>query len=368
MASWLRKKLGRVGEGIFTGGLSEVYSKDGYLNPGPNGNDTPVPGQERRSPDQLQWDPYTGMPINANGPPSNDQALAYQYRAQEIIRRRQNALWGDAANSIQQGIGLMSSYRPGGSAALASGLFQSKAGVYQNQASQLEEPDLLSVYREDKQIQADRAARRARNLQFGLGIIQAGASAAGAAAGAPAAPVGATPTVPGATPAPAAAVPGAAPGGASAPAMISTQPISSQVPGGGMQGGAPAPQYGPTTPPSIFGPDGMPGIGGATYGGGSGAAMASPGGGGGGGHGSGPGSQGRFGGGGPGAPSAGQISAAPQFGRDGSFSGTSAAMAAMASPIMQPIMMHDIATDENFQISTTLRAASARRRLNRAMA
>ena len=180
----------RAGRAVATAGLSETLPAAGIdVNPGPNGNDPIPPGQEHRTPDQLRWDPTTGMPINAAGPPANEVALQYQYKSQELIRQRQQALWGDAANVLGQGADLLQSYRPGGSAALASGIYGQRANVYQNQAASLTEPDLMSIYREDKQIQAERAARRARNLQIGLGIAQMGASligggmAGGAAAG-----------------------------------------------------------------------------------------------------------------------------------------------------------------------------------------
>lgn len=300
------------------------------------------PGQEHRTPDQLQFDPYTGMPINANGPPGAEVALGYQYRAQEIIRRRQNALWSDAANSINQGIGLMSSYRPGGSAALASGLFQNKANVYQNQAASLEEPDLMSQYRDAKSSDADKAAKQARNIQLGL---SAASLVAGVATG------GAGFFVGGAAGAAAAAqTPGAAASGTSLRADA------------GMGGGG--------SPASVGGPGGVPG-GGGGYSGGAGAAYATPGGGGG-------GAPGTSGGGGVGAPggshSAGAAAgasvgaAAGGFGAGGGFGGVDAAIAAMrVHPAMEPIMLSNIAGDKSFASSTSLRAQSARRRLTRAM-
>lgn len=298
------------------------------------------PGQEHRTPDQLQFDPYTGMPINANGPPGAEVALGYQYRAQEIIRRRQNALWGDAANSIQQGIGLMSSYRPGGSAALASGLFQNKANIYQNQAASLEEPDLMSQYRDAKSSDADKAAKQARNIQLGL---SAASLVAGVATGGAGFFLGGAAGAAGA----AAQTPGAAASGTSLRADA------------GMGGGG--------APASVGGPGRVPGGGG--YSGGAGAAYATPGGGGG-------GAPGTPGGGGVGAPGGSHSAAAGAsvgaaaggFGASGGFGGVDAAIAAMrVHPAMEPIMLSNIAGDKSFASSTSLRAQSARRRLTRAM-
>lgn len=361
----------------FQGKWDDTY---GQLDPGPNGNDTPAPGQERRSPDQLQWDPITGMPINANGPPSNDQALAYQYKAQELIRRRQQALWGDAANSIQQGIGLMTSYRPGGSAALASGLYQSRANVFQNQAASLEEPDLMSIYREDKQIQADREARRARNMQFAMSAagIVAGIATGGAGFGLLAGAgaligrlgAGGGPTTPGATDsgtslrgdAGAPMIQGggapAVPGGMAtvegqpgvsmqSQAQTNANALAQQTLGGnpGSQGqqNAMATQQAAKSTADAQGQQILNNQG--AFGGNTNMSRQSG-----------------------GSAMAQQQPSRPTFGSDGIMNGMSASAAAMqADPIMESVMLHEMATDENYARSTSLRVASARQRLQRAL-
>ena len=356
----------RVGRAIGTGGLSEIDRAAGspvgggvrQLDPGPNGNDMPAPGYERRSADQVQWDPVTGMPINTAGPPAHEVALQYQYRSQELIRQRQQALWGDAQNTMGQAAGLLSSYRPGGSAALGSGVYSSKAGLFANQAASLTEPDLMSAYREDQQIRAEREARRARNLQMGMSLLGLGAQVAGAVAGAPVAGA-ATPAVPGTQPVTAPTVPGATPGTAPA-TMAPPTPYGPQLPPGGVQQ---PPTYGMGLEP--IGPFQAPGMetAAATMGGGGGAPGGAPGGG---------GKRGGGGGGGAGAPpapGAGPMGGGGGYGQDGAFNGMSAGAAAMrANPMVERVALQEIVNDPTYQISTTMRMTAARRRLMEAMA
>lgn len=355
---------------IGTGGMSEVNraagNPIGQLDPGPNGNDMPAPGYERRSADQVQWDPITGMPINTAGPPAHEVALQYQYRSQELIRRRQQALWGDAQNVMGQAGNLLQSYRPGGSAALGSGVFSARAGLYANQASSLTEPDLMSAYREDQQIRAEREARRARNLQMGMSLLGMGASVAAAAAGAPVAPgAGQMPAVPGSQPATPGAVPAApsAPAvpGAAAPAVM--QPYGPPVPSGGVQQ---PPLYGIQMPP-VVGPNPPPGFetASATMGGGG----AAPSGGGKGGGAPGGAPAGGGGGAGPGGGMGGGAIAGGGYGQDGAFTGMSAGASAMrANPIVERVVLQEIVSDPVYQGSTQMRMKAARRRLLEAMA
>lgn len=133
---------------------------------------------------QIQWD-ETGRPI---GPmPFGKNALDWQYEADRRTERRKQALWGDAQNVMRQGTDLMQTYRPGGSAALASGIYQNRGAMYGNQAMSTESPDLLMRYRADKQDEADEerkaAERRAEKQAQTMGLVQAAATVAGAAVG-----------------------------------------------------------------------------------------------------------------------------------------------------------------------------------------
>lgn len=116
--------------------------------------------------------------------PFGKNALDWQYEADRRTERRKQALWGDAQNVMRQGTDLMQTYRPGGSAALASGLYQSRGAMYGNQAMNTESPDLLMRYREEKQKEADderRAAEKSAQKQaMVMGLVQAGATVAGA--------------------------------------------------------------------------------------------------------------------------------------------------------------------------------------------
>lgn len=131
---------------------------------------------EYNNPGNFQFDPLTGMPIGTRGRPGADQALAFQYRADQVINQRRQALWGDAANSMNQASSLFQRYRPGGSAALASGVFAQRAGIYQNWANSLQSPDLMSEYRHDMVIRAQRAARRASEMQLAGSVLNAAAT------------------------------------------------------------------------------------------------------------------------------------------------------------------------------------------------
>lgn len=120
--------------------------------------------------------------------PAEDTALAWQYEADRRTEQRRQALWGDAQNVMRQGTDLMQTYRPGGSAALASGMYQNRGAMYANQSMATESPDLLMQYREkaafDAKGEAERQAREARHdANTALGIQLAGTVAGAATAG-----------------------------------------------------------------------------------------------------------------------------------------------------------------------------------------
>lgn len=140
----------------------------------------------------------TGRPI---GPmPAAKSALAWQYEADRRTEQRRQALWGDAQNVMRQGTDLMQTYRPGGSAAMASGMYQNRGAMYGNQAMATESPDLLARWREKKAYDAEtkaaqmaREAKSAANMATGLQIVGtvAGAATGGIAGAALAAGAGA---------------------------------------------------------------------------------------------------------------------------------------------------------------------------------
>lgn len=118
------------------------------------------------SQNQVTFD-ETGRPM-VNGQPINrpgaDFALDYQYLVEGEAERRRNSLWQDAQNSMRQGLDLYQSYRPGGSAAMASGMFQQSASMYGTQALNTVAPDMMSEYR-NRELQ-DSKRERERSRKF----------------------------------------------------------------------------------------------------------------------------------------------------------------------------------------------------------
>ena len=328
------------------------------LDPGPNGRDTPGPFGPSASPydPSVRWDAQ-GFPVGPM-PRGGDMPLEYQYEANRRTEQRRQALWNDAQGSIRQGLDLFQSYRPGGSAALASGMFGQSAGLYGQQAQTLEAPDLLIDWRRDKQAKADLEAKRAQRFSQVMGVFQFGAQVASAASGggpvAAAATLpsaGAPPTVPGAT------VPGGGGVGGG---------VGAAVGGGGygQPGGQPARVggVGTVTAPGMTpgAPDLLPGGGssGGFAGGGGGPARrgASPGPGGPGG--APPGGPG--GGGGPAGPGG----AGAGVGGDGNFSQTAvAANRAATAPFMASMIADELAEDPRRQFKTSMMVNYAMREL-----
>lgn len=209
----------------------------------------------------VQWDQY-GNPIGQRAP-RLENAVDWQYLANQKAEQRRSALWNDAQGVMQQGQNLLSSYRPGGSAALASGIFGQRANLYAGQAASTEAPDMMLGYRQQKQLEADKEAKRAAKLQQIMGGIQTAANVVGAVTGAgggsaaqlPQGSQTTAPTAPGTTPA------GGAPGGGGGgPGMVPGGGVGAagMVPGGGggpgvnpATGGAmmaPGQTYGPPGP------------------------------------------------------------------------------------------------------------------------
>lgn len=192
MANFFRKPLGnmrREFEGVASFGVSEMQG-----NRTRGSVETALglraPGLPPETPGRIQSSPYaqgapqfdaTGRPI---GPmPGAAYGLDWQYEADRRTEQRKQALWGDAQNVMRQGADLMQTYRPGGSAALASGIFQNRGSMYGTQAMNTESPDLLMGYRERKQQEADAERKKAERLGATMGLVQAGAAVLGAATG-----------------------------------------------------------------------------------------------------------------------------------------------------------------------------------------
>lgn len=132
-------------------------------------------------------------------------ASQVQMWSEEAVAERNQQLGQQAEMRLQSGLGNLSSYRPGGAAAMASPYYLAMANTLLARRTQA--PDLLHDYRRNEQFQARRRARNAAELslagQLGGAAIGALGSVIGGALGGPAgAPAGGqaaqTSTLPGA--------------------------------------------------------------------------------------------------------------------------------------------------------------------------
>lgn len=239
-----------------TGAAIDPFNSTGLFESKPKG-----PSWQYESPDpyggDVQWD-ASGRPIGRM--PRGKYALDYQYEADRRTDQRRQALWSDAKQSLERGAGLLESYRPGGAAALSSGIYSQMAGMYGQQAMSMESPDLLIGYREYKQDQADYERRKAEQRAQRMAMLGTVATVAGFAFGGP---VGG-------------AAAGAAFGGMNQPGSGGTRSLRAEAGPGGMAnayaggyGPGPASPGGPSAGPSA-GPSGpgpmSPGMkGGGTF-------------------------------------------------------------------------------------------------------
>lgn len=222
------EKLSRAAFGVPSGG--DLKSAEKSLTGRPD-----LPQWDYQSPSpysgNVQWD-ETGRPVGQM--PRGNFALDYQYEADRRTQQRRDALWSDARQALQRGAGLLESYRPGGAAALSSGIYGQMAGMYGQQAMTQESPDLLMGYREHKQEMADYERKKAEGKARLLSIASAGTTLLGGGIGG--APVGAAMA--------------AAGGQQMYPQAIGPQPAQGQ---GSPVGGLAPGQQGPPVPNNIPG-------------------------------------------------------------------------------------------------------------------
>jgi len=316
--------------------------------------------QDPYGPNAPQWD-EAGFPV---GPmPKGKYQFDYQYEANRRDEQRRQALWGDAQNSLRQGLDLFQSYRAGGSAAAASGFYGQKAQLYGTQALNTEAPDLLIDYREQLRQRAEDKIDKLNRITSGqnyLGSIFAGGTALAA--------YGSDTQLQGNQ---------SKAAGGTIPGSMQGDPGSSMFGGGGGQQGqaataAPATLGGgqAAAPSTLINPQSavqQAGAGGATvdgsYGGGGG------GGGMGGGGGGGPGSRVRGAGPGGAGGGAGGGANAERTSGLGTFDGNEVAGAAMAqSPGAMDTTTDMWADDPSREESTALMQYSARKSLTDAIA
>lgn len=140
------------------------------------------------------------LPGPHQGPPT-------QFRSEKQVAQRNANLMKGAFGRLGAGMDLLQSYRPGGAAAMTSGLFQGQANILAGSRTQA--PDLLNYTRGAQAHRARKAAKRGQKMALIGGLIQGAGTVAGAAVG---------------------GAPGAAAGGAPGKAMVDAAAQTASVP------------------------------------------------------------------------------------------------------------------------------------------
>lgn len=148
-----------------------VGSTIGYLGGSSRYHDKPLRPWSGTEADLAGWDYETGALKGAL--PTGRQALEYQAYSERLARQRQNQLFDDAHRAMQLGEQSLTQYRNNAASALRSGIYQSRAQLYANQAQTIEPFDVLSGFREEQRQRALRDAKKARRRAEAAQIIGA---------------------------------------------------------------------------------------------------------------------------------------------------------------------------------------------------
>jgi hypothetical protein len=181
-------------------------------------------------------DPNTGQLLGTPGTVPANLALQFQDAHEQAVWGYRQRLMSGATDYLQGAAGNLQRFRPGGAAAMESGIYQGVAGNMMQQAAQTQPMNLLRDY--ERQAGVD-ARRQMRNASY----TQAAATLAGAAIGA-----------------------FAGPGGAAVGANIGSQ-VGGAAAGVNAQGGSGNQPYGPPQPgtgQAMLNPQG--GVGNQPYG------------------------------------------------------------------------------------------------------
>ena len=167
--------------------------RDFYMERGTDDwNDANRPGAETYSTwfQNNRINPNTGL-LEGDFPfVPHTYARQIQMEADMVAERRRQSMMQGGINYMQGATGLLQSYRPGGSAALESGIYQQTAGLMFERARMTQPLDYMSDLRRQEQDEAAsrarRAERRSQYVQIGttLATIAAGALTGGAGAAA----------------------------------------------------------------------------------------------------------------------------------------------------------------------------------------
>lgn len=122
------------------------------------------------APNQTTWDPTTFRPT---GPGSErvvrgPYALDYQNTANQMAEAARARYYRQSQGFLSGANKMFQSYRPGGAATLASGIYSQQAQLAYNIGSNQQAPDLLMGYREDERKQAESEAKKAWRQAFAM--------------------------------------------------------------------------------------------------------------------------------------------------------------------------------------------------------
>lgn len=115
-------------------------------------------------------DPRTGGITGPMGPIPHGIALQWQAIHDQAVWNARNRMAQEAQRYSQGAIGLMSSYRAGGGAAIQSNVYGQAAGVQLQRAQMLQPLDLLGDYRRDALAQAGSAGRDEQTIGTALQV------------------------------------------------------------------------------------------------------------------------------------------------------------------------------------------------------
>lgn len=135
-----------------------------------------APDADERYNREHSIDPNTGQITGPLGSVPAGVALNWQAAHDQAVWRRQQQLVRQAGYYGQNALGLFESFRPGGGAALESGIYQSQANISLGQAQLTRPMDLLGDWRRDQAARERQRQRKAQVTQQVIGGIGAAAS------------------------------------------------------------------------------------------------------------------------------------------------------------------------------------------------
>lgn len=130
---------------------------------------------------QNGFDPTTGAPVGPGSLPPHTIALGWQAEHERRVWQYQQSLMRSAHGYASGALGLLQSFRPGGSAAIEAGQYNTLANVQLQRAGMTRPLDLTADYQREQNFQNQRRANRQAERQLYVQGAAAIASIAGAA-------------------------------------------------------------------------------------------------------------------------------------------------------------------------------------------